>query len=334
MHVPAAPVKLPEVRRPIAAWAVIALLVTAAAALVAGGGRYLSTGVTALAETGSGTLVVSSHPPGARVVVDGTDSGVTPVALLLPAGPHAVVLSNAAGRSEQLSAEVIVGTSVSRHVLLEPAAGSSTLGAIAIEAATAGARVVVDRVPAGTAPLTVSDLAPGEHVVQLTTASGTTERRVSVTAGATTRLVVEAPPPAALSGWIAFSLPFDVQVFEDSTFVGSNRGDRIRVGAGRHTFDLVSDQLGYRSSHTVVVTPGRTSTLGVEAHTATLSVNAQPWAEVFIGERSYGETPLADIALPIGVHDVTLRHPSLGERVVPVTVRLGTPNRLSLDLRK
>ena len=317
-------------------WAIVALLVATAASVIAGG-RYLSTAfaasAAAWAEARTGTLVVSSHPSGARVVVDGTDSGLTPLAVRLPAGPHVAVLSTTAGVSHQVSAEVVAGGSVSRHVLLEPVSALPVTGAITIDAASSGAQVLVDGVPVGTAPLTVSDLAPGEHVVQLTTAAGTTERRISVGAGAATSLVLEAPPTTALSGWIAFSLPFDVQVFEGSTFVGTNRGDRIRVGAGRHTFDLISEQLSYRSSHAVVVTPGRTSSFVVETPTATLSVNAQPWAEVFIAGRSYGETPRADIALPIGVYDVTLRHPTLGERLVPVALRLGAPNRLSLDLR-
>jgi len=127
----------------------------------------------------------------------------------------------------------------------------------------------------------VSSLAPGEHVVQLRRAAGTT-----------------------------VSLPFDVQVYEGTAFVGSNRGDRILVGAGRHTFDLVNESLRFRSQHTVVVGPGRTAALAVEVPRGALSVNAPPWAEVVIGGRSYGER-----------HDVA-------------TIRLGAPNRVSVDLRK
>jgi hypothetical protein len=135
---PPEPVKPPQTRRPSAAWAVLALLAAAAAALAVGG-RYVSIGVTARAEKDSGTLVVSSHPAGARVVVDGIDSGLTPLALQLPAGPHSIVLSNTAGVTNQLSADVIAGGSVSRHVLLEPASAPSAAGTIAIESATTGA---------------------------------------------------------------------------------------------------------------------------------------------------------------------------------------------------
>lgn len=83
-----------------------------------------------------------------------------------------------------------------------------------------------------------------------------------------------------------------------------------------------------------MVEPDRTATVRVELPTAPLNVNALPWANVSIDDRAYGETPLANVALRVGEHAVTLRHPTLGEHTVLVTVRLGSPNRVSVDLRK
>src|SRR5262245_58025853 len=46
------------------------------------------------AQTGSGSLKVTSFPSGARVVVDGVDTGkVTPMSVSLPVGDHEVVVS-------------------------------------------------------------------------------------------------------------------------------------------------------------------------------------------------------------------------------------------------
>ena len=46
------------------------------------------------AQTGSGSLKVTSFPSGARVVVDGVDTGkVTPMSVSLPVGDHDVVVS-------------------------------------------------------------------------------------------------------------------------------------------------------------------------------------------------------------------------------------------------
>lgn len=286
------------------------------------------------AEAALGMLILSSHPSDARVTVNGQPAGTTPVALRLTAGPHAVVVTAPTGVFEQFSADVTAGGSTARHVALVAPAAVATTGALAIDAAPAGGEVFVDGARVGIAPMTVAGLAPGEHVVQLRRAAVTSERRIAVVAGAVTALVFAAPPTSGAAGWISFTLPFDVQVFEGTTYVGSNRGDRILVSAGRHTFDLVNESLQFRSQRSVVVAPGQTARLAVDVPQGTLSVNAQPWANVTVGGRDFGETPLANLSLPIGTHEMTLRHPTLGERRQPVTIRLGAPNRVSVDLRK
>ena len=49
---------------------------------------------SAHAQTGNGSLKVTSFPSGARVVVDGTDTGkVTPMSVSLAIGDHEVVVS-------------------------------------------------------------------------------------------------------------------------------------------------------------------------------------------------------------------------------------------------
>jgi serine/threonine-protein kinase len=50
-------------------------------------------------------------------------------------------------------------------------------------------------------------------------------------------------------------------------------------------------------------------------------VNATPWAEVWIDGRSLGETPLANVEVPVGEHELVFRHPDLGERRQRVVVR-------------
>ncbi len=323
----------PEAPRRRALWVTLAAVVVAGVGVATYAvGRQSWLGAMA-ADAALGMLVLSSHPSGAQVTVDGQPAGATPLALRLAAGSHAVVVRGAAGLVEQFNADVVAGASAARHVALETPAPVATTGGLAIDAAPAGGEVLIDGARAGVAPLTVSSLTPGEHVVQVRRAGGASERRITVVAGAVTALVFDAPT-VGVTGWISLSLPFEVQVYEGTTFVGSNQGERILVGAGRHTFDLVNESLRFRSQHTVVVGPGQTARLAVEVPRGALSVNAQPWAEVVIDGRSFGETPLANIALTLGAHDVMLRHPTLGERREPVTIRLGTPNRVSVDLRK
>jgi hypothetical protein len=65
-----------------------------------------------------------------------------------------------------------------------------------------------------------------------------------------------------------------------------------------------------------------------------MALNAQPWADVWIDGERIGETPIGNVAVPIGPHEVVFRHPELGEHVVRATVTLTAPTRLSVDLRK
>ena len=63
-----------------------------------------------------------------------------------------------------------------------------------------------------------------------------------------------------------------------------------------------------------------------------LSVNALPWANIEIDGRPVGTTPLGDIALSIGSHEVVWKHPRYGERRQTVTVTATSPVRIGMDL--
>ena len=65
-----------------------------------------------------------------------------------------------------------------------------------------------------------------------------------------------------------------------------------------------------------------------------LSVNAQPWAQVLIDDNPVGETPLANVQVPIGDHQIIFRHPQMGERRERVTVRADVPARVSTTFQR
>jgi hypothetical protein len=47
-----------------------------------------------------------------------------------------------------------------------------------------------------------------------------------------------------------------------------------------------------------------------------------------------GQTPLANVSLPIGPHEMTFRHPQYGERTERVTVAANRENRVAIDFTK
>jgi serine/threonine-protein kinase len=74
--------------------------------------------------------------------------------------------------------------------------------------------------------------------------------------------------------------------------------------------------------------------VSVELPNGTLSLNATPWAEVLVDGKSVGETPIGNLSVSLGSHDVVFRHPELGDKRMTATVTTAGPTRLSADLRK
>ena len=66
----------------------------------------------------------------------------------------------------------------------------------------------------------------------------------------------------------------------------------------------------------------------------TAHLNATPWAEVWVDGEKVGETPLGNLALTIGPHEIVFKHPDLGEQAHAATVTANAPLRLSVDLSK
>jgi hypothetical protein len=106
------------------------------------------------------------------------------------------------------------------------------------------------------------------------------------------------------------------------------------VSAGRHEVDLVNDELGYSATRTVEVAAGKVAPISVEVPNGTIALNAAPWAEVWIDGNKVGETPIGNLPLAIGTHDVVFRHPDFGEQRHTATVTLKDVARVSVEFKK
>ena len=317
-------------RRPRALVAAAVLLAVASGGAMLGR-WYLMPSASAEAP---GILVVETTPAGAAVLIDDRPRGVTPLRLELAPGSH-VLRVVGDGEPRVIPLTITAGGTVSQAIDL-PKAGPQT-GQLAISSDPAGARLTVDGTVRGVTPATLDGLFPGVHLIVLTNDAGSVTHEVMVGAGATASLVVPmstAPQGAPVSGWIAVSAPAEVQIYEDLKLLGTNRSDRIMVAAGRHEIDVVNEALGYRATRTINVAPGQVAAVKVEWPNGALALNAQPWADVWIDGERVGETPIGNVAVPIGAHEVVFRHPELGEQVVRTTVSLKAPSRLSVDMRK
>ena len=103
---------------------------------------------------------------------------------------------------------------------------------------------------------------------------------------------------------------------------------------GRHVLSAVNTTLGFKQTSTVQVVAGSVAKVHLEMPPATVNINAVPWADVFVDGKRLGPTPLGDVSLPIGPHEVLFVHPQLGERRQAVTVTLNGANRFSVNLNQ
>jgi hypothetical protein len=103
------------------------------------------------------------------------------------------------------------------------------------------------------------------------------------------------------------------------------------VPAGRHQLEVVNAAFQFRATLALDVQGGKVAAATVPLPNGALSVNALPWAEVSVDGRSVGTTPLANLPVTIGSHEVVLRHPQLGERSRTVTITAQTPVRIGVD---
>jgi hypothetical protein len=281
----------------------------------------------------TGTLSVGTSPSGIPVFVDGAPHGVTPLGVELSPGEHVVEL-RAETERRRIPITVTAGGQVSQYFEFSRSAPTAT-GELLVRTDPIGAGVTVDGKYVGRSPVSVPDLAPGTHTVVMQNEMGTQTERVIIENGRTASLVVSmgAANKASAAGWIRVEAPTDVQVLENGRIIGSSDFERIMLPVGRHDLEFVNGALGYRERRSVQVTAGQTTTLRPEWPRGSMAINAVPWAEVFIDGNRIAETPIGNVTVPIGPHEVLFRHPELGDRRLSVTVTTGEPLKVGVDLR-
>jgi PEGA domain len=135
-------------------------------------------------------------------------------------------------------------------------------------------------------------------------------------------------------GGLRIVSPVEVQVLEGERVLGSTADGPIVTTAGRHELDFINSAVGYRSRQVVDIKAGQIVRMTVTMPDGRVSINAVPWAQVLINGNSVGDTPLANLSLPAGEHQITFRHPQLGEQTQRVMVKSGALTRVSATLAR
>jgi len=224
---------------------------------------------------------------------------------------------------------------------------------IHVETPDPGAAVLVDGRSAGVTPLqlkisadtrSISVVSPRPQGPKSEGAVGSTGQenltpenrrepppKAGVRAGDGQAAATPAPRPR---GGIRLLSPIELEVFEGDTRLGSSATGIVSALSGRHELELVNSVLGFRSRQIVDVRSGQVVSVAVSPPNGRVNINALPWAEVWIDGKSAGETPIGNLPLPLGEHEIIFRHPQLGEQRRTAVVRLDGVTRISVNLQR
>lgn len=291
------------------------------------------------------------------------DSPGEPAPLFNPAEPFTVpaaALPDVVKPSRRLSRRWLAAVAATGIVVSGGYAGLRALGGdvppamatVSIQSNPSGVPVFVDGVERGSTPARIT-LAPGAHILELrrgvprvipltlTAGADVSQYLEFVESAVTDQLttppaatVVAERPVAPLAGWIAAKAPFAVEIHEGGRLLGTTDADRLMLAAGSHDLVFVNEPLGYRAQRTVQIVAGRLTTLPLDLPRGVVNLNAAPWAEVFVDGQSVGETPIGNLPVAIGPHEIVFRHPQFGEKRHAVSVTTGAPVRISVEMKQ
>ena len=232
------------------------------------------------------------------------------------------------------------------------AAPVSAITEVKVETEDPGATVLVDGQSVGTTPLQValsagmrslSVVGPPRQPLPPELAVGSTgqeasapepRRNTPVRSAAEPDTGRTAAPAPQRSGGIRVVSPIELEVYEGDRRLGSSAVGIVSAPAGSHELDLVNSVLGFRTRQSVEVKGGQVVSLAVSPPEGRININAVPWAEVLIDGKVVGETPIGNLSIPLGDHEVVFRHPQLGEQRQKVVVRLDGVTRVSANLQR
>ena len=172
------------------------------------------------------------------------------------------------------------------------------------------------------APTTPPTTAPAEPIDP---AAGTDPLEAEVTAA-----TLEATPTPAPDGVLTTDVASGVELRIDGRSVSA--GTR-QLSPGQHTLEVTRPGVLGVQRETVVIEPGETLRRAYPADEyGWLQVVVIPWAEVFVGGQSIGQTPMGKVKAAVGEHALALRHPEVEEQRQTVVIVEGETTLVRVTL--
>ncbi len=260
--------------------------------------------LTAALQIKAGTVSIFSEPSDAVIFIDGKEVGTTPAIITDPSpGTHTIEVKMDGFKSWTESVDIESGKEFTITADLQMNAGSINVNSIPPEA-----MVHIDNKEVGKAPVTISDLNPGKHLVTIildeyepwsesVEIRGNKENRLNAELKKITGSInIESNPPEAT-------------IYLDGEKIGITPDSLKSVTIGMHEIELK------REGHaewikTIKVKKGKELVLNavLQPNTGTASIESEPTgAKVSLDGKDAGKTPVSLSCIKIGTHEVALR---------------------------
>ncbi|ACS33484.1 DUF2341 domain-containing protein [Thermococcus gammatolerans] len=275
----------------------------------------------------SASLTVTSNPSGAKVYVNGTYRGTTPVGLVLPPGKYSIRISKDGYREYTTTVTLSPG----EHRMIS-ATLTSAQGYLTVHTSPSGAKVYVDGKYIGTTPIENYQLSIGHHVVKLSK-DGYISQEVGVLINPEETTKINralVPEHATLT---IESEPSGARVYINSV----NRGKTplsLNLSPGTYSVEVALE--GYKPYKTSVSLNGgdkRTISATLTPLPASLTIVSSPAeAKVYIDGSYVGTTPIENHNLSSGEHSIKVEKENYEGYSITVTLKPGQKKTLNVTL--
>lgn len=293
-----------------------------------------------------GSLFISSQPSGAEIYLNGEYRGLSPLTVYnLWPGTYTVRAEKTGYQDYSTPAYVSATVQTTVHCPLTP---QSSPGSLYVISTPTGSNVYLDSVYKGTSPVTISNIAPGTHNLEVDHAGYYDwKSTVSVPTGGTRTVDATLNPmPSSTTGWVyVSSSPGGATVTLDGTNMGETPSSGSlklnNVGVGSHA--VVLTRPGYQqytattsvSANTVTEVSAILQPTTTPSGTGSLMVTSTPaGANVFIDNAFVGISPVTVPGVAAGTHTVSMKLDGYQEYSVSTQVNSGAVSTVSAALSK
>jgi hypothetical protein len=293
------------------------------------------------AELPTGTLLVTSDA-GGEVWVDGVRKDVAPAIITgIPAGDHVVEVRKEGITPWRQTVTIAAGQQSKMAAVFGAAAVApppSNDASIRVLASEPDVEVFFDGEDKGRAPITVTSVKPGQHVIEgRKTKYKSNEQNVKVAPGENTlvQLRMEPAAPDRPKGMLKIqSTVPNAEVFLDGSSLGRAPVDRTDLDPGKHYVVVHKDGYTDFKREVMLVESQPVALVADLSATGTLRILSTPeGAEVRVDGELVGRTPVVREGVTAGDHVVEFRLKGFYDHKETMKVEGGREKIFSVDLK-